>query len=194
MRSLSIKERIERNVTVWLLGTLLTGFVAGVSAYRIFREIIGYQEITKVEVDELKRERKKANSAKINFEKQLSDAKKQIESLRKLRPTIPAIKKDSKVSASAALNGVSVSIYFKAGRAREAVMMKEKLVTAGAKAKAVEKRLPPNRDAVVVYYQHRDKLQAAMEVVKLFPKMKLKEKFEDTARTIYEEDVYLFLQ
>jgi hypothetical protein len=36
---MSLKDRIENNVTVWLLGSLLTGFLAGIGTYKAILEI-----------------------------------------------------------------------------------------------------------------------------------------------------------
>lgn len=43
----SIKERIEQNLVVWLLTTLLTGFGAGMGAYRTIQEIGGLTPVSK---------------------------------------------------------------------------------------------------------------------------------------------------
>lgn len=39
----SIRERVEQNVAVWLLGTLLTGFLGGVGAYSAVQEWAGLE-------------------------------------------------------------------------------------------------------------------------------------------------------
>ena len=54
MGSLSIKERIERNVTVWFLGTLLTGFLAGVGMYSAIQDMAGLRVVPAAELDQAK--------------------------------------------------------------------------------------------------------------------------------------------
>ena len=41
MTQFSIKNRVEQNVTVWLLGTLLTGFLSGIGVYRAVQDMAG---------------------------------------------------------------------------------------------------------------------------------------------------------
>ena len=67
MIKLGIKERIERNVTVWLLGTLLTGFLSGIAVYRTIEEIARLSVVPTAALEDSKRriaelERKVAES------------------------------------------------------------------------------------------------------------------------------------
>ena len=50
---MSLRERIENNITVWLLGTLLTGFLAGIGAYKAIIEIAQLKTISVAEYDRL---------------------------------------------------------------------------------------------------------------------------------------------
>ncbi len=54
MGTLSIKERIERNVTVWLLGTLLTGFLSGVGVYLTIQDMARLSVVPAAEIEETK--------------------------------------------------------------------------------------------------------------------------------------------
>ncbi len=55
MGTFNIKEKIERNVTVWLLGTLLTGFLSGVGVYRGIQDMAGLSVESEAELEETKR-------------------------------------------------------------------------------------------------------------------------------------------
>jgi len=54
LKSKTLRERIEDNIAVWLLGTLLAGFLAGIATYRSVQEIGGLQIVTTVHEEELK--------------------------------------------------------------------------------------------------------------------------------------------
>lgn len=49
----SFRERVEANITVWLLSTLLVGFLAGFATYRTIQEVGGIQPIPKSRIDQL---------------------------------------------------------------------------------------------------------------------------------------------
>lgn len=51
--NMTLKERIEQNVVIWLLGTLLAGFSSGFAAYRVIQEIGGWEPISKWELKKL---------------------------------------------------------------------------------------------------------------------------------------------
>src|SRR5215204_1916719 len=46
VKSPSLRERVERNVVVWFLGALLTGFLSGAGAYRAIQEVAGLKPIS----------------------------------------------------------------------------------------------------------------------------------------------------
>jgi hypothetical protein len=50
---MNLRERIEDNLTVWLLGTLLTGFLTGLGAYKQILEIAQLEVIPKVKLEQL---------------------------------------------------------------------------------------------------------------------------------------------
>lgn len=49
----NIKEKIENNVVVWMLGTLLTGFLAGIATYKGALEIMSLETIGKERLKQL---------------------------------------------------------------------------------------------------------------------------------------------
>jgi hypothetical protein len=52
---MGLRENIENSVVIWLLGTLLTGFLAGIGAYKAVLEVAKYEVISKADLDQLKR-------------------------------------------------------------------------------------------------------------------------------------------
>src|SRR5258708_1247048 len=60
---MTLRERIEDNIAIWLLGTLLTGFLAGIGAYKSVLEISSQKMISATEYDQLKAAAKKPPSA-----------------------------------------------------------------------------------------------------------------------------------
>jgi len=55
MASFNIKERIEHNITLWILGTLLTGFLSGIGVYRTIQEIAGLTVVPAAALEDSKR-------------------------------------------------------------------------------------------------------------------------------------------
>jgi hypothetical protein len=49
----NIREKIENNVVVWMLGTLLTGFLAGIGTYKGALEIMNLETIGKERLKQL---------------------------------------------------------------------------------------------------------------------------------------------
>lgn len=50
---MNLRERIENNLTVWLLSTLTVGFLAGIGAYKAILEIAQLEVIPKVKLEQL---------------------------------------------------------------------------------------------------------------------------------------------
>lgn len=48
---MGLKERIENNAVVWLLGTVVVAFMAGIGAYEFFVRVAGLQLVPKAEVE-----------------------------------------------------------------------------------------------------------------------------------------------
>ena len=48
-----IKEKIENNIVVWMLGTLLTGFLAGIGTYKGALEIMSLETVGKERLKQL---------------------------------------------------------------------------------------------------------------------------------------------
>ena len=51
---MSLKEIVEKNIVIWFLGTLLVGFLAGISTYEGIMRISGRQAVSKYEWDKAK--------------------------------------------------------------------------------------------------------------------------------------------
>jgi hypothetical protein len=48
-----IKEKVENNVVVWMLGTLLAGFLAGIGTYEGALEIMNLETVSKERIEQL---------------------------------------------------------------------------------------------------------------------------------------------
>ncbi len=56
MARFSIKETIEQNVTIWLRGTLLTGFLSGIGVYRAVQDMAGLKMVSAADRENSKRQ------------------------------------------------------------------------------------------------------------------------------------------
>lgn len=75
---MSIKEKIEENVIVWLLGTLLAGFGSGIATYKAVIEIAGLRVVPSSEApDKLKGEMEKLKVANSEISVKYDDCEKQ---------------------------------------------------------------------------------------------------------------------
>lgn len=55
MAKQTLKEKIEQNLTLFLLSAIITGFVSGIAAYKTIQDIAGLKPVTKSTSEELKR-------------------------------------------------------------------------------------------------------------------------------------------
>ena len=53
MSESTFKEKVEKNLTIWLLGVLLTGFLSGIATYKAILEIAQLETISKSKLQEL---------------------------------------------------------------------------------------------------------------------------------------------
>lgn len=68
---MNFKERVEKNVTIWFLGMMLTAFLAGIGAYRGIIEISGQAVVNKEKYNSLLKLEGKPGSQE-NQQKELS--------------------------------------------------------------------------------------------------------------------------
>ncbi|MDH3348638.1 MAG: hypothetical protein OEM02_11150 [Desulfobulbaceae bacterium] len=66
-----IKDKIENNITLWLLGTLFTGFMAGIGTYEGALKIMNLQKINTDRLTIL--EEKSKNQSTYNFNKHIDN-------------------------------------------------------------------------------------------------------------------------
>jgi hypothetical protein len=57
MAGFSIRDKIDRNLTIWLLGTLLTGFLSGIGAYRAIQDMAGLKTVSAADAEASERTR-----------------------------------------------------------------------------------------------------------------------------------------
>lgn len=72
--TMSLKEKIENNTTIWLLSTLLAGSVAGIAAYKSVLEIAKPPVVNEAELAQIKKENSELKEA-LN-QKELGDQQK----------------------------------------------------------------------------------------------------------------------
>lgn len=65
---MSLREKIEDNLTVWLLSTLLAGFIAGIGTYKAILEIAQLEVVSRARLEQLQ-----ANSSKSSEDEPLRE-------------------------------------------------------------------------------------------------------------------------
>ena len=114
MGGFNIKETIERNVTIWLLSTLLTGFLAGIGVYRTVQDIAGLKVMSAAELENSKRQLDRLQQKLVETEKRAAAAAVQLK------------------QAYWAVRGTKVSILYVARDLEAAGEIKERLAVLGA--------------------------------------------------------------
>jgi len=74
MARFSIKESIEQNVTIWLLGTLLTGFLSGIGVYRAVQDMAGLKMVSAADLENSKRQLAELEQKVVTSEKRAATA------------------------------------------------------------------------------------------------------------------------
>jgi hypothetical protein len=145
MAGFSIKEKIDQNITIWLLGTLLTGFLSGIGAYRAVQDMAGLKTVSAVDLDASKRQR-----AELEEKLQASEART-LSTATQLR------------QAYWAVPGTRVAIVYVERDSQVAVGIKERLDQVGGHVtlRALDRRDPER--AGKLYYEPGGR-DAAMQI------------------------------
>ena len=114
MSKFIIKERIEQNVTIWLLGTLLTGFLAGIGVYRAVQDMAGLTIVSAADREDSKRQRAELEQKLAASEKRATAAAAQVK------------------QAYWAVRGTRIDIMYVERDQEVATELKERLATVGA--------------------------------------------------------------
>ncbi len=114
MSKFSIRNRVEQNVTVWLLGTLLTGFLSGIGVYRAVQDMAGLRIVAVADLENLKRQFGELEQKLVASEKRAATAAAQAK------------------QAYWAVRGTQVTIVHEARDSEAAIEIKERLAILGA--------------------------------------------------------------
>src|SRR5262245_2611256 len=139
----SIRQRIERNMTIWFLGALLTGFVSGIGVYRAVQEIAGLKTVSAAELETWERRR-----TELEGELRVSNEHAAV-AVAQVRQAYWAIR------------GTQVHVMYLDGHAHDAVEIKERL--GGAGAFVTLRALDQQRYAGKVFFGPTDR-EAAMQI------------------------------
>ena len=161
MAGSSLKRRIEENVTVWLLSTLLTGFLAGVGVYRAVQDMAGLKIMSASEIEDSKRQLVALEAKVAAADQRAAAAAAQVR------------------QAYWAIRGTQVNIVYGERDADLAVEIKERLSALGALPTLRPLDREDQRRAGRLYYGE-DSRDAAMQVKALV---------SDLLVTVPEDDV-----
>src|SRR5512136_876512 len=114
MAGFNIKEKVERNVTIWLLSTLLTGFLAGIGVYHAVQDMAGLKVMSAVDL--------------ANSKRQLDDSQQKLVASEKRAATASAQLKQ----AYWAIRGTKINIIYVERDLETAGEIKERLAALGA--------------------------------------------------------------
>jgi len=151
---MTIRERVEQNIAVWLLGTLLTGFLSGIAAYKAIQEMAGLKTLTAAEHRELE-------SEVVRLREELKQAANRPQPTKNVEQQEPQA-----LRANSPLQGRRIEIVFLPQRAREAVDIRAKLQKAGMRIEEFNE-LPERADgwtSGVVYYSDQKDIDAALGI------------------------------
>ena len=169
----TFKERVEENVAIWLLGSLPTGFLSGIAAYKSLQEIAGLETVPKTEHDLIDQ---KINELQTHADQlqRLLDAKSNqpIDRVNVSKPSTqhtsnPSIKKSSP-NLAPQLKGMNVLIYFPNVGAAKAVEVKQRLEGYGAKVRlSPDEVARPSTANEIVFYAMSGDVSAAVQATKV---------------------------
>jgi len=133
----TLKERVEENIVLWLLGSLLTGFLSGIATYRTVQEIGGLEPISKTEYTALERKANDSEARTTELQNELSKVRGELDAARR-EPAHPALSNVIPAANPAdfpELRGLVVEIGFPTSLAPRAIEVKTKLQKFGMSVK-----------------------------------------------------------
>jgi hypothetical protein len=145
MAGFNIREKIERNVTIWLLSTLLTGFLAGIGVYRAVQDMAGLKIMSAVDLANSKRQLDELQQKLVASEKRAATASAQLK------------------QAYWAIRGTKINIIYMEPDLDAAGEIKERLAALGGivTLNSLDRRDP--RRAGKLYYGESSR-EAAMQI------------------------------
>lgn len=158
---MSIKRKIEENVTVWFLGTLVAAFIAGFGAYRAILEVSIPEVVSQDKLNRLEREVSQLEST-------LTDMSRAYDSLLLLQnqrnsgsktPRDPQPNTNTK-----SIRGKSIAIGYLISRGEDALKIKDVLAGLGAEATLRAYARPPTQNVGCLYYRDESILKTALAI------------------------------
>lgn len=186
---MTLKERVEDNVAIWLLGSLLTGFLSGIAAYKAVGEMAGRESISREELHNLQHRaaaletsEQKTNECEtraVQLQQSLDKRKclsvpsidsEPISPQTHSAPKIRAAGSPSPVPLFPELSGIRVLIYFTPDAASKAYEVQTQLKKYGATVTTKTQSYYPNKNDLytTVYYGKVDDFPAATACTRLF--------------------------
>lgn len=144
---MTFKERIEANAVLWLLGCLLTGFLSGISAYRVVQEMAGLEPVSKSDYQDLQKKAKDLESHAKELQSELDQVKNNPVRQRGLVPPLT-----SAAPSFPELKGVSVRVWFPNRLAPKAAEIQDKLEKLGMAVKLSPHEPKVDQSLESVYY------------------------------------------
>jgi hypothetical protein len=195
----TLKERVEENVTVWLLGSLLSGFLAGIATFRTVQEIGGLEPISKSEYQELQR---KVSDEGAHVEKLQSQLEKTTNDLTVAQKTLIAQRPQKAIAVHSApvenrapeFEGVRLEIVFtKTSLASTAREMASKVESLGFRTTVTLFEMPDSNDDRYVGYYDKRYLPAAAKVAQVLKSYGIREPRLYGASDRTKDDVYVLV-
>lgn len=188
----TIREKIEQNFTIWFLGTLITGFIAGISVYKGILEIAKLQVISTSNLEnkakrilELETKLEKAKSRINELEKSLNlisgkkespgqNNKSENKQISKILQNNERSAKANIYSSEKCLQKKSILIYYKESKSESAIKFLEKLKNLGAKIDLkIYRSSSVILDPHIIYYLESSDLEVALSYKDLFYEWKI---------------------
>jgi len=86
--ALGLEENVKNNVVIWLLGTLATGFVSGIAAYKTGQDIFNLEPISKTEHSELLNSNTELKTSNAELKKSIADLESHVQIFEKKDPDL----------------------------------------------------------------------------------------------------------
>lgn len=144
---MTFKERVEANAIFWLLGCLLTGFLAGISTYRAVQEMAGLEPVSKADYNDLQTRANQAETLAKSLQAQLGQPKS--DAIPHPTASIPG---ETGPATHPQLQGVSIRIWYPKASATKAAEIADKLEKLGMAVKLSPREQKVDQSLDSVYY------------------------------------------
>lgn len=206
---MTLKERIEQNIAIWLLGTLLTGFLSGIGAYRGILEIAALDVAPKGKLESLEKQNEVLNTQIAQRDELLRGLKTELEQkkrekektkIERVNPTPIAQAPLASAAPKAPqdpLRGKSISIYFENWAAATAIRYKEKLEERGLQfINFSEAKIGKGISSLRIYYRNDGDVVAAQALLRFLKDGKIDNRISYTehAPWLSHSDLAIWLE